>query len=316
MYGCIAKILSGGRLKLVITQHSFIHLDQRFRYRIYERIFARLTDEITAVSSDILATYRRLGICRRRISVITNGIDFPAHPEVPISNRFHERREIARSCASTVLHHRADDHWLLYLARIFPRKGQEHALELWNNLDPAVRAKSVLVFVGPESQEGARATLEYAIGRSEDCNRIVLAGPTNSPGDWLRVSDLYLSCSEYEGMPLGPLEAVCAGLPTLLSDIPGHEFLRDHSWQFNLEEPKQGAHRLEEVLSAIADGGRLLRRECTRRAEDLRQQFSLNRMAEDYRSIYEQAIGGVMDLNPVIEHVGEHDSSHRLFAAR
>jgi glycosyltransferase involved in cell wall biosynthesis len=103
------------------------------------------------------------------------------------------------------------------------------------------------------------------------------------PQDWLLAAGAYLSCSDFEGMPLGPIEAAGAGLPCVLSRIPGHEVLASASFGFELHQPADGARALETALAA-AQGDHGTRIET---AQALRARFSLEAMADTYVALYE-----------------------------
>jgi glycosyltransferase involved in cell wall biosynthesis len=51
IYGACVKLLSLGRVRLIHTQHSFVHLTGRWVYRYYQRFFVRFADEIVVVAN-------------------------------------------------------------------------------------------------------------------------------------------------------------------------------------------------------------------------------------------------------------------------
>src|SRR5262249_24821195 len=131
-------------------------------------------------------------------------------------------------------------------------KGQDHALALWGELPPAWRARSALLFVGPATSAAERQRLEALRNAAPDADRVHFPGPTTDPLPWIRTSAVYLTCSASEGMPLGPIEAACSGLPCLVSAIPGHAFLGSVARQYPLSAPDVGARHLVEMLEASA----------------------------------------------------------------
>ncbi len=76
VYGILAKLLSAGKCRVVLTQHSFLHLESKRRYRWYERILSLFVDEIVVVSKKIEASYQDLGVRNRRFVHIPNGVSF------------------------------------------------------------------------------------------------------------------------------------------------------------------------------------------------------------------------------------------------
>jgi glycosyltransferase involved in cell wall biosynthesis len=286
IYGVCAKLLSLGRVRLVHTQHSFVHLSRRPIYKLYERFFARFADEIAVVSEDTRRSYEELGIPARKIHVVPNGVRFPAEgPAGPRRDRaglLDGLEPAARAALAPFLESR----WILYLARLHRTKGQDRALELWGRLSPAARARCALLFVGPESEAGRLQLLRAAVAKAPDGFRVLCLGATPRPERWLACADLALSCSEFEGMPLGPIEAAGNGLPLVVSAIPGHEVVKDWSRQYPLADPAQGARAVEDVLAELdaAPPDRALR--AWENARELRSRNSLPRMAAEYARLY------------------------------
>ena len=293
IYAVLAKglgLLFFRRLWLVHTQHSFIHLDRKARYRAYERFFTRFVNRLTVVSEGTRQQYRQIGVQSERIHVIPNGIAFSADPPGDRADRLEKRLgmiengDIDRRWPG--LSRFRNEYWILYLARIHGRKGQDHAIEVWRKLDPNIRERLTLLFVGPETDEQHAGRLRTMIESSPDRERIFHIGPSKEPEIWLDMADIYLSCSEFEGMPLGPIEAAGSGLPMLLSKIPAHEGLNLPFRNFPLDDPSIGAKELallyhELTLCEPGFRGRLLQASVVTRAS-----FSLEAMAGRYKELY------------------------------
>jgi len=277
IYGVCAKLAvrSSHPVRLVHTQHSFVHLTRRKRYAWYELFFTRFADELCVVSDDTKKSYLEVGVTSARIHSISNGVSF--------LNEIEARSRVQTSAASAVT--------VLYMARVHGRKGQEHAIAIWNELAAELRSKIKLVFVGPETERGQTARLLKLIAEAPDRDRIIYHGPTHAPKEWLATADVFLSCSEFEGMPLGPLEAGGSGLPLLLSKIEGHRMLRDHYPLYDLQLPAEGARHLEAIVSEIlvsrATGQEAARFERLWTGADwIRKRFSMESMTQHYEKLY------------------------------
>jgi glycosyltransferase involved in cell wall biosynthesis len=285
MYGACVKLSRLGRARLIHTQHSFVGMSAKPAHARYQRFFTRFADEIVVVSEDTKRSYVELGVPERRIRVIPNGVRFPERSAGAAERRGLKAALLAAldAPARAALEPFAGDRWILYMARLEGAKGQDHALELWERLSPAARAGSVLLFVGPESETGALARLRAGIAKASDASRVLALGATHAPELWLGCSDVALSCSEFEGMPLGPIEAAGAGLPLVLSEIPGHAVLRECSVQYRLDAPADGARAVERLLAAAPDESFARAWE---NAAGIRSRHTLARMSEAYARLY------------------------------
>jgi len=280
IYGSVAKILMSGRARVVHTQHSFVDIDKSLKYRRYEKFFSKFADEIAVVSEDTRHSYLKLGVPARKLHIIPNGVAFPDAPELDRSGRVALRGALFPSLSTS------NDFWLLYLARIHPGKGQDHALKLWSELSPTARRQMQLIFVGPDSGDGELGRLKNIVARGPDPDRVVFAGSAPNPEKWLQASDLFLSCSDFEGMPLAPVEACGSGIPTVLSAIAGHEFLEKAADLFSLDHTEQGARQIEAALARTQSNPARFREDLWHRSASIRESFTLKAMTSKYENLY------------------------------
>ncbi len=284
IYGSLAKFFSLGRVRLVLTLHTLVHIHQGARYERYFKFFLRFADRIIAVSPGVQSGFIAIGVSPKRIEVIPNGAIFPLAPTTRLDDKRALKNQLMPRLPPTLY----DLRWILYLARFEPRKGQDVALDVWNALPKKARAELAMFFVGQETEVGYVDTLRQRIGGLPDAERVILVGPTEHPGRWLQASDLFMSSALYEGMPLSPLEAVGSGLPVILSDIDGHHFFKPWAEPFDLKRPEDGAERILDILKAMKSEGE------TRFFEDrwsaaatLRQQWSVPAMTASYADVFQ-----------------------------
>jgi glycosyltransferase involved in cell wall biosynthesis len=97
---------------------------------------------------------------------------------------------------------------------------------------------------------------------------------------------IFLSCSAWEGLPYGVLEAMNAGCALLLRNVPGNrDLVREGENVFLFEGKSDGIEKLKMML---ADGDTLQAMGEKSRAI-LEDSFSLKSMGENWRKIYEEA---------------------------
>lgn len=139
------------------------------------------------------------------IPFIRNGVDVAV---------FHPCDDDAKSAMREKLSLPAGKRIYCYVGQFNERKDQRSAINGF--LSSSVIASSLLLLLGggPLFDD-----LKNEFGSSEN---IMFTGPVTNVPNYLMASDVYLSTSKSEGMPNGVLEAMAAGLPVVLSDIPQH----------------------------------------------------------------------------------------------
>lgn len=289
IYAVIVKLCSFGKTSVVHTQHSFPQTEDTLRYRLYRYIATLWVDRLSVVSENIRRCYSPFLIKRTPIHVIENGVEFASEPITQRDNRIELRRKVLETLPSEQrqnLEDLLDELWMIYQARFYPGKGQDHALSLWQEMSASERRRSVLCLIGPESGTGEYQRIRTMIQKCPEQDRIFLIEGTTAPLRWLQAGDLFLSCSEYEGMPLAPLEAAGSGMPLLLSRIPGHSFLKENSLQFSLDNVSDGARHIHVLFDQIVQGGRSYQDNLWEKSHLIREKFSVAEMATRYSQLY------------------------------
>lgn len=104
---------------------------------------------------------------------------------------------------------------LISIGRLAPAcKNQQMLLQVM----AALPASVTLTIVG----EGAhRPLLEERIDQLGLADRVTLPGKVEDIRPYLSSSQIFVLSSDYEGLPLSVLEAICAGLPVVATDVGG-----------------------------------------------------------------------------------------------
>lgn len=289
VYGSLGKLLSPTRVKLFLTVHTLLDIEQNRLYRFYFKVFLRFTDRVIAVSPAVRAGLLAIGTPASKVEVIPNGVDFASAGDAPPD------RSDRQALRALLLDGRRpavqESRWILCLARLHPGKGQEVVLDVWRALPPERRAALGLFFVGQEAHPGYADLLREKIRDLPDGDRVVVAGPSDRPEDWIRASDLFISGSLLEGMPLAPLEAIGSGLPAVLSDIEGHRFLTPWAHTFDPKDPVEGARRIMALADMIEGQGEAASwPRCWAAGSAVRNGWGMSAMTASYaRLIHSQA---------------------------
>ena len=114
IYGSLTKCLTLGRVQLVVTLHTLLHLQKNRRYRFYFKTFLRFADRIVAVSPGVKAGLVELGIAPERIDIVPNGTTFAAALTRDPSTLAALKKKLMPGLAEDLYQSR----WILYLARL------------------------------------------------------------------------------------------------------------------------------------------------------------------------------------------------------
>jgi len=214
--GRVAAQLSGQpRLVHTFHGHSLRGYFPPARSRVYtqlERLLARRTDQIVAVSDEVKTDLVELGVCPpERVDVIPDCIDVSAF-ELSSDDAAHRR-------ASTRLRWRLeeDDLVVSLVARLVPIKRVDRFLRIAaRTIDLDQRAKFVIVGDG-ESREA----LETSNDARRLGNRLIWDGFQDDIPSICAASDVVVLTSDNEGTPVSLIEAQAARLPVVTTDVGG-----------------------------------------------------------------------------------------------
>lgn len=289
LYGVLVKLSSWGRIRIVHTQHTFLHLHSR-KQALYERIFPRWANLLVVPARSLADTYRRLGYPVTRLREVPNPI--PINPPTSRISRDAALVEWAGQVAGAgdslaKLASLRGDRWVLVLGRVHPGKGQEAFLEAWPLLDPALRSRLRVLFVGPSADAAFRARLETRARSLPDGERLLWFQAVADPRPCFVAADVFVSLSAFEGSPLAPVEAFGAGCPVVLSDIPGHRDLGLPGAVFVPIAPlAETARALGEAIARAVPPSLAAR-------EELRHQRDPTNVARAYAELYAEVLSGV-----------------------
>ena len=179
------------------------------RKQIYSRLFEHSVLDRSSAIHDVTAEEMRLASAagiRAPGLVIPHGVDVEQYTHLPAPGAFRAR------------HHLASNRIVLFLGRITPKKGLDllvQAFDLIHQVEPDAR----LVIAGPDD-EGYGPTVRNDIASRHIEQFVTFAGMVEGQEklELLADADVWVLPSYAENFGLAALEAMCSGLPTVLSD--------------------------------------------------------------------------------------------------
>lgn len=210
--GACAARWSG--VPLIVTHHSTRLVPRMAMVKYLARkaalfVAVRVNCTNVAVSPDVAQSLRnQLGLPSARIALIPNGALVPDEAEVAEA----ANRRTSRRASTTAWPH------LVTVGRLIDSKNHIEILRAMPALVsrwPNVRL--TIVGDGPN-----RSLLEQTVQDLGIAHQVSFAGAQPDVVPYLAGADLFVTASQYEGLPLAVVEAMVWSLPVVASDVSGH----------------------------------------------------------------------------------------------
>lgn len=262
---------TGMRKKTIFTVHSTFS-GYELRNKIQSYINALLAEYVTCVGNYAFSKYPKTikKLKANRIVAIQNGVDNERIDRV-LSEGYEKTVEINKNNGKL---------WYVYIARMSPEKNHKFLIDVIKDVDPKVQ----FLFIGREDK---RRVMRKAIIDAGIQERIILTGiiPRDRVFQYLRSADAYISTSVLEGIPISVMEAMCVGVPVILSNIDQHVEIAGDLKSARLLPLEKECWVNE--LNQMANMSQNERRELGKDNRNyIIQHFSLKRMHMQYDLIY------------------------------
>ncbi len=176
-------------------------------------------------------------------------------------------------------------HVLLAVGRLERQKGFDCLIEAFSMLAPT-HADWDLVVLGEGSQRSALREQKQQAGLE---TRVHLPGKVGNVGEWYARADIYAMSSRFEGFPNTLVEAQAYGLPAVSFDCDSgpRDILRDQV--DGLLVPPGDVIALAAALDRLM-GNAELRASFAARAIEVRERFSMERIAGLWQALFEDVV--------------------------
>ena len=115
-----------------------------------------------------------------------------------------------------------EDFILIYPAELSDRKNQKMLIEAINLIPPKIKGKIKIILPGKDSKNGEYQKLAQMLGVEKN---FLFLGFRTDIAQLMQISDLAVSTSKQEGLPVNLIEAMCMGLPIIATDCRGNRDL-------------------------------------------------------------------------------------------
>jgi len=268
VYSALARVWRPG-LRVIFTEHGRLSdAPPSAKRKVANALLSKMPSRVFTVSADLKRHIAQEGFPAGDIGVIYNGIDIGPLPAP--ADRDSVRRELGVTEDTLVV---------AAVARLDPVKDLGVLIE---STKEVAASRPVLALIIGDGSE--RATLEARAADLGVAKNVRFLGHRDDARRWLAGCDVYVNCSISEGISLTILEAMAAGLPSVVTRVGGTPEIIDDSCGRLI--PARDPGSLTAALLALAaapDLRHTLGRTARARVEE---RFTLDRMVAEYRDVY------------------------------
>jgi len=267
--GTIGALLSGVKT-IIHTDHARDFPDKR-RYMFAEWLMFHFAHKVVGVSdhtSNNLVKYEH--ISKKKIATIVNGID-EAKYDISV-DKDKKRNELLIQKKGPVIG---------LGVRLSEQKGITYLLQAM----PAVVKQFPdisLVIAGQGVLENNLKEETRSLGIIE---HVFFVGPRLDMPELLKLFNLYVLPSLWEGLPMVLLEAMAAGCPIVATDVGGNFTVIKNKYNGSLFEPKRPDLLASEIIRVLSDK-QTISRYINNSLDIFRKKFSAEIMTRQYEKLY------------------------------
>jgi glycosyltransferase-like protein len=219
-------------------------------------------------------------------TVVTNGVDRARFATAPADDVATRRAQVGAT---------GDRFLVLTVGGIEPRKGSDHLVRAMALLHERLEPSPVLTVIGGHSFQDHRSYRDAVLASLPDLGLelgrdVVLVGtvPDDEMPVWYHAADAFAFPSVNEGFGLVVLEALAAGVPTVVTDLPVfREYLDlDDGRDALVVEPGDDEALAEQLRRLATDPA--LRTSLIRAGHEVAARFTWSACAAQHRAVYSE----------------------------
>lgn len=229
--------------KVIYTAHGY-HFFQGAGFKnwlIYfniEKILGIFSDEIITINTEDYNNTKRL-IPKVKAHLINGvGIDLI---------KFNYKNKINKSELRETFGFYKEDLILIFVGELSKRKNQKVLIESVSKIKKEIpNIRLLLVGTGDKKNEYEKRIKELGLQ-----NEVILMGYRTDVSNLLAISDILVSASKQEGLPLNVMEGMAMGLPLVVSNCRGNRDLVDgNGFIVEVDDSEKFAKRIVEIYKS------------------------------------------------------------------
>lgn len=193
------------KIKIIPSLRTTYHYKKYWPARFFEKLTKYFVKDYLANSESVKIFYvENIGVAPEKITVVSNGIDVAFYDRIKRDENLKESLEIKK-----------EELAIICVANFHINKGHRYLLEAFEKVYfENKNVKLLLVGNGDEKEKLLKQIKNY---RSK--NNILFLGKRSDVPQLLKISDIFVLPTLFEGMSNAIMEAMSCGLPIITTDI-------------------------------------------------------------------------------------------------
>lgn len=229
------------RIKSIYTAHGFhfyrgAPLRNWIIFYFIEWMLSWMTDVLITINQEDYARAKKYFHAKKTVYIPGVGVDVKKYQNLAV-NREEKRKALGI---------RAEDIFLLSVGELNQNKNHKTVIEALGKIEPELSGRLHYVIAGKGGLKKELGNLADQLGV-----RLHLLGFCSDVPELLKAADIFLLPSFREGLNVGLMEAMAAGLPAIVSDIRGNrDLIRKQDLQVKPEQPDGWAQAVRELAGS------------------------------------------------------------------
>ena len=233
--------------------------------RLFEKLSKGMVNQYLANSESVKDFYiKQIGVTRNKVTVIPNGIDTDYFDKIPKDQTLRKKLGI-----------HDDDIVLISVANLHVNKGHKFLLEAFESLyKNHGNIKLLLIGDGTEKENLLKQIKNY-----NSKNSILFLGTRNDVPKLLKISDIFVLPTIFEGMSNAIMEAMACELPIITTNIPENLSILNNNSALLI--PSKNTHALLQSINKLITNSKLRRSLGKNAKRKIISSFNLNKIARN-----------------------------------
>ncbi|MDQ1284100.1 MAG: hypothetical protein QG620_448 [Patescibacteria group bacterium] len=244
-----------------------------FSAQLFEKLTKHFVKNYLANSQSVKNFYvKNIGVPPEKITVIPNGIDVDFYDKIKRDENLRKSLGIKK-----------EETAIICVANLHINKGHKYLLEAFEEVYRENKGlKLLLVGDGEEKENLLKQVKNY---QSE--KNILFLGKRNDVPQLLKISDIFILPTLFEGMSNAIIEAMAAEVPIITTDIPENHNLIENK-KSGLLFPADNVRRLVKAIELLTDNSTLRKKFSQNSLQRAKEKFDIQTVVNQLTNFFEE----------------------------